>query len=95
MVEESTLLHGATGSRLLSGHSKLFDTLENRIAHFHKSENALIFNSGYDANLGLISSVAQRGDLILYDELVHASIRMVFNFRWHVPLNFDIMILII
>ncbi|WOI22231.1 aminotransferase class I/II-fold pyridoxal phosphate-dependent enzyme [Nonlabens ulvanivorans] len=75
MVEESILLHGATGSRLLSGHSKAFDTLENRIAHFHKSENALIFNSGYDANLGLISSVAQRGDLILYDELVHASIR--------------------
>ncbi|GAK91466.1 8-amino-7-oxononanoate synthase [Nonlabens ulvanivorans] len=73
--EESALPHGATGSRLLSGHSKAFETLEKRIAHFHKSESALIFNSGYDANLGLISIVAQRGDLILYDELVHASIR--------------------
>ncbi|MGJ8683862.1 MAG: aminotransferase class I/II-fold pyridoxal phosphate-dependent enzyme [Nonlabens sp.] len=67
--------NGATGSRLLSGHSKGFEQLEERIATFHKAENALIFNSGYDANLGLISSVAVRGDLILYDELVHASIR--------------------
>ncbi|EAS20549.1 8-amino-7-oxononanoate synthase [Flavobacteria bacterium BBFL7] len=72
---DSDLPLGATGSRLLSGHSKAFDVLEKRIAQFHKSESALIFNSGYDANLGLISSVAQRGDLILYDELVHASIR--------------------
>ncbi|WP_438962692.1 aminotransferase class I/II-fold pyridoxal phosphate-dependent enzyme, partial [Nonlabens sp.] len=71
----TTAANSATGSRLLSGHSKQFETLEKRIATFHKAENALIFNSGYDANLGLISSTAQRGDLILYDELVHASIR--------------------
>ncbi|PRP67646.1 aminotransferase class I/II-fold pyridoxal phosphate-dependent enzyme [Nonlabens agnitus] len=67
--------HGATGSRLLTGQTKDFQDLEQKIADYHKTESALIFNSGYDANLGLISSVAQRGDLILYDEYVHASIR--------------------
>lgn len=67
--------NGSTGSRLLSGNNVVFEQLEERIASFHKAETALIFNSGYDANLGLISSVAVRGDLILYDELVHASIR--------------------
>jgi len=72
---ETTYVSGSTGSRLLSGHSKLHDQVEQQIATFHQVENALLFNSGYDANLGLISSVALRGDLILYDELVHASIR--------------------
>ena len=48
---------------------------ENYIAQFHQSESALIFNSGYDANVGFFSSVPQKGDLILYDELCHASIR--------------------
>ncbi|SCY35687.1 8-amino-7-oxononanoate synthase [Nonlabens sp. Hel1_33_55] len=67
--------HGATGSRLLTGQTEICQQLEQKIAAFHKTESALIFNSGYDANLGLISSVAQRGDLILYDEYVHASIR--------------------
>ena len=46
-----------------------------QIATFHQSEAALIFNSGYDANIGLLSSVAQKGDTILYDFLSHASIR--------------------
>lgn len=65
---------GATGSRLLSGNSKLAEDLEKEIAEFHKSEAGLIFNSGYDANLGLLSSVPQKGDTIICDELVHASI---------------------
>jgi len=65
---------GATGSRLLSGNSKLAEDLEKEIAAFHKSEAGLIFNSGYDANLGLLSSVPQKGDTIICDELVHASI---------------------
>lgn len=68
-------MSGATGSRLLSGHSALYEQVEREIAAFHKAPAALLFNSGYDANIGLISSVAMRGDLILYDELVHASIR--------------------
>ena len=65
---------GSTGSRLISGNSKLFQEVENDIANFHHSESALIFNSGYDANLGLLSSVPQKGDLILSDELIHASL---------------------
>jgi 8-amino-7-oxononanoate synthase len=66
---------GSTGSRLISGNSKLCESVEERIADFHEAEAGLIFNSGYDANLGLISSVPQRSDTVLYDELVHASIR--------------------
>lgn len=69
------LKNGSTGSRLLSGHSQLFNEVELQIAKFHNVESALIFNSGYDANLGLLSSVLQRGDVVLFDELCHASIR--------------------
>lgn len=65
---------GSTGSRLISGNSDLFQEIENHIAQFHQSESALLFNSGYDANLGLLSSVPQKGDLILSDELIHASL---------------------
>lgn len=65
---------GATGSRLISGNSRLIEDAEKQIAMFHHGQSALIFNSGYDANLGLLSSVPQKTDLILYDELVHASI---------------------
>ncbi|MEW2920391.1 pyridoxal phosphate-dependent aminotransferase family protein [Muricauda sp. ANG21] len=66
---------GATGSRLLSGNHSLYVELENFLKKHHKSESALVFNSGYDANVGFFSSVPQRGDIVLYDELVHASIR--------------------
>lgn len=71
---KSTSKIGATGSRLISGNSLLFNEIENDIADFHNSESALIFNSGYDANVGLLSSVPQKGDLVLYDEFIHASI---------------------
>ena len=67
--------NGATGSRLLSGNHALYQTSETLLAETHQVESALIFNSGYDANVGFFSSVPQRGDLILYDELIHASIR--------------------
>ncbi|WP_417443050.1 aminotransferase class I/II-fold pyridoxal phosphate-dependent enzyme [Joostella sp.] len=67
--------NGATGSRLISGNSLLYSEVEKEIRSFHKSEAALVFNSGYDANLGFFSSVPQRGDIILYDEYIHASIR--------------------
>jgi 8-amino-7-oxononanoate synthase len=67
--------NGSTGSRLLNGNSRLYNDTEESVATFHKAEAALIFNSGYDANLGFFSCVPQRGDLIFYDELVHASIR--------------------
>ncbi|MEP6261093.1 MAG: pyridoxal phosphate-dependent aminotransferase family protein [Gillisia sp.] len=67
--------NGATGSRLLCGNHELFPVTEAYLAKFHKSHAALIFNSGYDANVGFFSSVPQRGDVVFYDELVHASIR--------------------
>lgn len=66
--------NGATGSRLISGNTKFAEELEHKIAEFHQAEAALIFNSGYDANVGLLSSIAQRGDTIICDELIHASL---------------------
>ena len=70
-----TTKNGATGSRLISGHSSIFDKVEQKIANFHNTESALIFNSGYDANLGFFSCVPQKGDTVIYDTLCHASIR--------------------
>jgi 8-amino-7-oxononanoate synthase len=66
-------LNGSTGSRLLSGNLRYAEELEYQIAAFHGFEAGLLFNSGYDANLGLLSSLAQRGDTIILDELIHAS----------------------
>ncbi len=76
ILEENNILHnGASGSRLLSGNHKLYDLAENFLSEFHQTEAAIIFNSGYDANIGFFASVPKRGDFIFYDELVHASIR--------------------
>lgn len=75
LLENGIKINGATGSRLISGNHNLYSITENHIAQFHQSESALIFNSGYDANVGFFSSVPQRNDIILYDELCHASIR--------------------
>lgn len=69
-----TYKNGATGSRLISGNTKFTEQLEQKIADFHQAEAALIFNSGYDANVGLLSCIAQRGDTIICDELIHASL---------------------
>lgn len=67
-------LNGSTGSRLLSGNTPYAEELEQKIAAFHNSEAGLIYNSGYDANIGLFSSLPQKGDTIIMDELSHASI---------------------
>ena len=75
LVDNNIKINGATGSRLISGNHNLYTITENYIAEFHQSETALIFNSGYDANVGFFSAVPQRNDIILYDELCHASIR--------------------
>lgn len=75
LSEHQVVANGATGSRLLSGNHKLYQEAEKQIADFHHSDAALIFNSGYDANIGFFQSVPQRGDFILYDEYIHASIR--------------------
>jgi 8-amino-7-oxononanoate synthase len=65
---------GSGGSRLLSGNSEEAEELETYLAKYHNAESELLFNSGYDANVGLFSAVAKKDDIILYDELVHASI---------------------
>ncbi|MFY7672138.1 aminotransferase class I/II-fold pyridoxal phosphate-dependent enzyme [Tenacibaculum sp. MEBiC06402] len=75
LLKENIKINGATGSRLISGNHYLYQTTEEYIAQFHKIEKALLFNSGYDANVGFFSCVPQRGDVIFYDELIHASIR--------------------
>lgn len=66
---------GATGSRLLSGNYQLTEEIEAKLATFHGTEAALLFNSGYAANTGFFSAVPQRGDTIFYDEASHASIK--------------------
>ena len=75
LIENEVIQNGATGSRLISGNHSLYQIAESFISQFHESESALIFNSGYDANVGFFSAVPQRNDVILYDELSHASIR--------------------
>ncbi|RVU00626.1 8-amino-7-oxononanoate synthase [Mucilaginibacter limnophilus] len=66
--------NGSAGSRLLAGNLIYTEQLEKQIAVWHYSEAGLLFNSGYDANVGLFSSLPQRGDTIILDELAHASI---------------------
>jgi len=75
LVSNNYLQNGATGSRLISGNHPVYYEAESFIAKFHEVESALIFNSGYDANVGFFSCVPQKDDLILFDELSHASIR--------------------
>jgi 8-amino-7-oxononanoate synthase len=66
---------GSTGSRLLTGNDIFKEELEKKIAHYHHAEAALLFSSGYTANLGLFSSILQRDATVLYDEKLHASAR--------------------
>jgi 8-amino-7-oxononanoate synthase len=68
-------LTGSGGSRLLAGDSSYAHELEMQLADFYKSETTLLFNSGYTANLALFSAIPKRGDTILFDELIHASVR--------------------
>ncbi len=66
---------GASGSRLLRGNHPEHEMLEAEAAVFFGAESALYFGSGFAANAALIATLPQRGDLLLYDELVHASTR--------------------
>jgi 8-amino-7-oxononanoate synthase len=66
---------GSTGSRLLTGNSAAAEALETHLAQFHRAEAALLYNSGYAANLGFFSAVPRRGDTILYDDASHASVK--------------------
>lgn len=65
---------GSGGSRSISGSLAIHRLLEERLARFHGSEEALLFNSGYSANLSLLSALMGEGDVIYSDELNHASI---------------------
>lgn len=75
LAHDPGLNGGSTGSRLLAGNYPLLSIVEDEIAAFHGEEAALVFNSGYDANLGLLSGILQKEDTLLYDALSHASIR--------------------
>ena len=65
---------GAVASRLVSGDMTLHQELERELARFKGTASALLFNCGYMANVGLISSLVSEGDLVVSDQLNHASI---------------------
>jgi len=65
---------GSLGSRLLSGSFDVHDGLETKTAEFKQKEAALVFNTGYQANVGIISALCGKEDLVLSDRLSHASI---------------------
>lgn len=75
LADRIPLLNGSGGSRLLSGNSRFAEEAEGFLATISKAESALIFNSGFMANVGVLSCLPQRGDTILYDEHAHASIK--------------------
>lgn len=72
---DSGPINGSTGSRLLSGNSKLAEDTEAELTSVFNAEASLLFNSGYVANLAVLSTVPQRNDTILYDELAHACMK--------------------
>ncbi len=65
---------GAGASRLVSGNMTLHETLEKEISKFKRKEATIVFPTGYMANLGAISTLVSRGDLVVCDKLNHASI---------------------
>jgi 8-amino-7-oxononanoate synthase len=73
--ESANFANGSTGSRLLTGNSKYIEETEKYLSDLFKADAGLLCNSGYAANLAVLSSVPQKGDTILYDELAHASLK--------------------
>lgn len=66
---------GSAGSRLLDGNSSIHEAIETELTeHFASSEAGLLFNSGFEANSSLLSTLPQPKDIVIYDELVHASV---------------------
>eukprot|EP00924_Labyrinthula_sp_SR-Ha-C_P009490 maker-scaffold_2-augustus-gene-25.2-mRNA-1 protein AED:0.16 eAED:0.16 QI:216/0/0.33/1/0/0.33/3/0/624 len=71
-----TKVNGSTGSRLISGNSTFYEVVEDQLKRYHSGKAALLFNSGYDLNLGLFGCLPQsKFDVIIYDELIHNSVR--------------------
>lgn len=67
--------NGSGGSRLLSGNLPFYEQTEQWLAHYFNAESALVFGSGYAANLGLLSCLPGKADTVIYDEWIHASAR--------------------
>ena len=68
-------LFGSSGSRLLTGNSTEFNALEKAFQSFFQAPSALLFGSGFSANVAFLGAVPQKNDVIIYDELIHASCR--------------------
>lgn len=71
---DTFVFQGSTGSRLMSGNKKWIEKIEFTIAQYHHTENAVIYPSAYQANVGLFSCIADRKDVFLIDEHIHASV---------------------
>ncbi|MDR3025384.1 pyridoxal phosphate-dependent aminotransferase family protein [Chryseobacterium sp.] len=74
IMENPELLSGSTGSRLISGNSDVATSVEHYIAQKHQFESALLFPSGYNANLALFSTLPSRHDVVIVDEQIHRSV---------------------
>lgn len=74
VVNNPQLLSGSTGSRLISGNSDIAVSVEKYIAQRHLFESALLFPSGYNANLALFSTLPSRHDTVIVDEQIHRSV---------------------
>jgi 8-amino-7-oxononanoate synthase len=66
---------GSTGSRLVTGQRQIHQELETAIAQFKKAEDALVFSSGYAANLGVMAALVGNRDLVLADQYNHSSLK--------------------
>lgn len=73
-IERFPRILGSGGSRLLDGGTLEHATLEERIARFFGAPAALLYTSGFDANVGFFGSVPAEGDVVIYDSLIHASV---------------------
>jgi 8-amino-7-oxononanoate synthase len=71
---DASSILGSGGSRLLDGNQDCHVALEARLSNYFAADTALLFNSGFDANVGVFSVLPQPGDAILYDESIHASV---------------------
>jgi len=74
IMENPEMLSGSTGSRLISGNSDVATSVEHFIAQKHQFESALLFPSGYNANLALFSTLPSRHDVVIVDEQIHRSV---------------------
>jgi 8-amino-7-oxononanoate synthase len=75
MLAVKPIRNGSTGSRLLSGNTFYHEQLEEKLSVIFRSEATLLFHSGYTASLSVLSSLPQKGDTVIYDELAHACIK--------------------